>query len=303
MLNFVYAFDKNYYIQACVSIYSLLEKVSKPINLYLILDSSSKNLDFPSKIIYHKNLNCLTIKNFNNEKSYYNLNQAHVSNATFYRLYLSDLFLEEDFELVYLDSDIICVNDPCSLIELSFEEMKNDKYFIGFADEVYKEISDEPFIRLNMVSNKYFNAGVMLLNLEKWKINNLTNRSLDLINNLKEKAKFWDQDILNSLIDGNYYSINNNLNFRSQEGINDDIIFLHYSGKSKPWDVGGIFEIKAYDYHKFYQKLFEKQFHIVVKNRKNSVFKLFKTFKNASDINLIKYFQYLFFVFIKIIKK
>ena len=45
MLNFLYAFDKNYNTQAFVSIYSVLQNVTEKINLYLILsfDKSPEN--------------------------------------------------------------------------------------------------------------------------------------------------------------------------------------------------------------------------------------------------------------------
>ena len=66
-----------------------------------------------------------------------------------------------------------------------------------------------------MKSDKYFNAGVMLVDLFYWNKNNLTEKSLNAVKKLKNKAKFWDQDILNSIIDGNYLSLNYELNYRT----------------------------------------------------------------------------------------
>ena len=37
----------------------------------------------------------------------------------------------------------------------------------------------------------------MLVDFLNWDKNNLTKKSLDAINELKDKVKFWDQDILN----------------------------------------------------------------------------------------------------------
>ena len=50
MLNFLYAFDKNYNNQAFVSIYSVLQNISEKINLYLILDETNIGIDIPSKV-------------------------------------------------------------------------------------------------------------------------------------------------------------------------------------------------------------------------------------------------------------
>ena len=110
-----------------------------------------------------------------------------------------------------------------------------------------------------MKNDKYFNAGVMIVNLEQWKTNNLSNKAIELAETLKHKAKFWDQDILNSLIDGDYFPISKNLNFKTvgvgENRLLNDTIFVHYSGKSKPWDVGGIFEEFAFIYHGLYKEL------------------------------------------------
>ena len=177
----------------------------------------------------------------------------------------------------------------------------------AFADELYRNEYDEPFKRLSMSNNKYFNAGVMIVNLNFWKKEKLTNKSLLLVDKIKEKAKFWDQDILNSIVDGNYLSLDKNLNFRTsgkyKKRNKKDIIFVHYSGKSKPWDVGGVFEDLAMEYHYFYKKLSNQTFHIVVKNRKNSLRKLFKNLNTHNEIKIIKLFFYILKSIIKIIKK
>ena len=177
----------------------------------MIKDQTNATFSFPTKIVNHKNLNNLVIKNIQLEKEFYNVKMSHVSEATFYRLYLSNLFTEEDFNIIYLDADIICVNNPINEIASTFDNMDSDSEFLGFADELKKIDYSEPFHRLEMKNDKYFNAGVMLLNLGKWKENNYTQKSLDLVERLKNKAKFWDQDILNSLIDGKYFTISNNL--------------------------------------------------------------------------------------------
>jgi len=307
MLNFLFAFDNNYNKQACVAIYSLLEKVDEKINIFLILDLTNNNFKIPEKIKEHKNLSTLTIKEINTTKDVYNIEFAHVSKATFYRLYLSNLFDDENIDFIYLDSDIICVSNPIKKINEVFDEMKLQDKSLAFVDEFYKYENDEPFLRLKMKGEKYFNAGVMFVNLNKWNENDYTNKSFEVIEELKDDAKFWDQDILNSMVDGNYLSIDSTLNFKTS-GLSDSAIlgsniFIHYSGKSKPWDVGGIFEEFAMEYHKLFTELFNLNYHLVCKNRKNSLKKLINRLK------LIRYFQisfiakYYFSSIIAIIKK
>ena len=55
---------------------------------------------------------------------------------------------------------------------------------------------------LNLKSNKYFNAGVLFLNYEKWQEDNLNQKIIEhskSMGNL-ENLKMHDQDILNSLM-------------------------------------------------------------------------------------------------------
>ncbi len=186
--------------------------------------------------------------------------------------------------------------------------MKEGGFNFAFADEVYRDVSDEPFKRLSMSNDKYFNAGVMIANLNYWKKEKLTSKSLLLVDKIKEKAKFWDQDILNSIIDGHYFSLDKSLNFRTYGGKykkrnKKEITFIHYSGKSKPWDVGGVFEDLAMEYHYFYKKLTNKTFHVVVKNRKNSLRKLYKNLEFHNEIKIRKLFFYILKSIIKIVKK
>ena len=307
MLNFLYAFDKNYNFQAFVSIYSVLQNISEKINLYLILDETNIGIDIPFKVKNHKKLNSIVVKQINLNEKLYNLSESHVSKATYYRLFISDLFDNKELKFVYLDSDIICVNDPSIPINQQFNEFSNKKKFIGFADELYRSQYDEPFERLNMKSDKYFNAGVMLVDLFYWDKENLTAKALERIKYLENRAKFWDQDILNSIIDGNYLSLIPELNYRTsyldQDTDVNKLIFIHYSGKSKPWDIGGIIEEFSTEYQKYYKNLFDKEYHLVCRNRKNSIYRLFKNIKKLYKLKNISFYKYFVQSIVTILKK
>ena len=215
MLNFLYAFDKNYSTQGFTSIYSLLEKVDEKINISLLLDSSSFNQEIPVKIKNHKNLNLLRKNLIDSDEHFYNLEDSHVSKATFYRLFINEKIKISSEYLIYLDCDVICLENPCEILNNKITQMKLNKYPFAMVDELYRHQYDEPFTRLSMKSNKYFNAGFMIIDIKYWESEELSYKSIHKINFLKSKAKFWDQDILNSLIDGNYLSLESGLNFKS----------------------------------------------------------------------------------------
>jgi lipopolysaccharide biosynthesis glycosyltransferase len=306
ILNFLYAFDKNYTRQGCVSIYSLLEQVDRKINIFVILDETNKSFEFPENIKSHRNLKQITVKIIDTNNEFYNVEQSHISKATFYRLYISSLFKNEDKKLIYLDADIVCVANPIKEISSAISKLEFENKCLAFADEFYRYQNEEPFLRLEMSGTSYFNAGVMIVDSQRWRENEYSKKSIYLIEKLKNKAQFWDQDILNSLVDGNYLTLNSILNYRTS-GIStnkfvDDIIFIHFSGKSKPWDVGGIFEEYSLIYHSIFEQLFNKKFHIVSTNRKNSIKKLFnysKFFHRVQVNDLLIYIVHSIYAIIK----
>jgi lipopolysaccharide biosynthesis glycosyltransferase len=307
MLNFLFSFDSNYEIQGSVAIYSLLENVKEKINIFVIVDNSTKLFKLPAKVTSHKNLHDLKYKLIEPSDIFYNTEQAHISKATFYRLYLSSLFENENFNLIYLDADIVCVQDPTKELTSAIREMKINNQNAAFADELYRNQYEDPFTRLGMSSDKYFNAGVMIINLAKWKENEYSTKSIKLIETLKEKAKYWDQDVLNSLFDGNYLSLDNNLNYRTgyaeQKIPIEKKIFIHFSGKSKPWDVGGIFEEFAELYHYYYKNLYRREYHVTTRNRKNAILKLYRNRKYFGLLNYKKLLKYIIISISSIIKK
>ena len=114
--SFLYCFDINYNIQASVSIYSLLEHVDENIDIFVI-HQNSNDLYMPEIILNHKNLNSLKVYDFKNENYIFpNIENAHVSEATYYRFFI-EKYLPSNLDFVtYLDADIVIVKNPLRLI-------------------------------------------------------------------------------------------------------------------------------------------------------------------------------------------
>ena len=131
-INFVYCFDDNYLTQAKTSIISLLDCVSEPVNIYILKKSSNKKLNLTEKILSHKNLNYIEIHNLDlKEYEFPNLTNVHVSEATYFRIFISD-YIPKDIKLVtYLDADTICLNDPISKLKDIYLKLKDSNYSIA----------------------------------------------------------------------------------------------------------------------------------------------------------------------------
>jgi len=305
VINFLYCFDENYNYQAFSSIISLLDNIDENINIYVIHKVEEGINFFPKKILNHKNLNILEVYKFKNDTSKYpNLNNAHVSEATYYRLFCEE-YLPEMESVFYIDADIICVNNPLNLISENTRELLKSKFVISAKTEVYRSSNnDEVFDRLELQSKNYFNAGVMNINLKKWK--RLNYDYYNLFEKVGHKLNYWDQDLLNYLFDGDFFEMNPKLNkvvdFSHYEFVknlppNEVIIstnlFLHFAGSHKPWSVNGIM-VKISDiYQKEFRKISKSHFHITHKIRSYSLYVLYRNIFNGKFFKLRNKFLFI----------
>ncbi len=301
MINFLYCLDENYNYQLSVSLYSLLQNVEQPISVFVIHKTNSDPSFLPKKVLNHKNLESIKVYKFiKNVKSFPNLNNSHVSEATYYRLFMDDYLPETLSSIIYLDADVICVKNPLNEIVKTFEYMEKMKATISVKTEIYKDTqSRDLFNNLNMKSNNYFNAGVMLIDLKMWKKDKADVLLRKLLLELFQIVRFWDQDILNSFFDGNYYECSESLNKVLNLFYNCDLekgytvkslkkenIFIHYAGSHKPWTPTGILSVTSEIYQELFRELFNKKYHLTHKWKVNSIKTIFNSLLDKTYWNL-----------------
>lgn len=308
MLNFLYCFDKNYNNQAFTSMASLLDKVSEKINIFIIHKSINNEKIIPSFIVSHKNLNELKIYQYNSKiESYPNIENAHVSEATYYRIFFDEYLPKDLNHIIYLDSDFICGENPVIEIKKNLTLLLNSDFTVGAVTQTYKnEQNTELFERINMQSSVYFNAGFLVIDIESWKKNLIKDKFFEKLQNLEFDLKFWDQDLLNHIFDGNYLQLSKYLNFQMRLDKNiyeyiefneEEVLFYHFLGKQKPWVGRGLFAKNTEIYQKEYRKHSNKTYHIEHIWFLLSIKYLLRSFTNLSFFN-IKYkskFLYYFF--------
>jgi len=299
MIDYLYCFDKNYNIQAYCSLFSLLECSSEKINVHILHNEPESFKEIYNLVNNHDKLNKINFYEFDNTGiNFPKLDESHVSEATYYRIFIEKYLPRNLKNIVYIDADIICQNDPTDHIKESLQELENSDSIISARTEHYKNIENQNiYERLLMTNEKYFNAGVMLIDINKWRENNLTHVLIKKMNDIEELIEFWDQDILNHYFDGKYNELNKNLNYNlylteensklqaSNKSLNE-MIFLHYSGSYKPWTVRGVYNRKSIFYHLVYRKLFSEKFHITTTWRVGSLLQFFKGILNLDFLYL-----------------
>ena len=269
-VNFLYCFDTNYNLQAFTSMISLLDCSTKKINIYVIHNEKNFELQVPEKILNHKNLIFFESYQFNDyEHEFPNIKNVHISVATYFRLFIQNYLPKKEKFFVFLDPDVICINDPIREIENTMKRLNDTNFTISAKTEHNFGVKN-----IN-VNDKYFNAGVMLIDYEKWQLNNFHDKLIKKLEDLKNNIVQWDQDVLNSMLNGEYLELKEILNFKAATKSNkifkSKVLMIHYMGSHKPWLTSGVFQRDSNYYHKNFRKVSQNSFHLEHKWRLRSV--------------------------------
>ena len=114
----------------------------------------------------------------------------HVTVASYYRLFLTQLLPQEIRKVIYLDGDIIVRGSVSDLWNLDISNV---------ALAAVKDMDE----RMNLlrvdypVKYGYFNAGVLLINLSYWREHHLLEKFISFMVNHSDKIIYHDQDVLN----------------------------------------------------------------------------------------------------------
>ncbi len=251
--NICYSLDNKYTEQTAVSIASILKNadIDDNVNFYILDGGLTKEDKNKLELLRNvKNFNIEYIKVNNNDFKncpllQENNKEYHVTIPTYYRFKLAT-YLNKLDKVLYLDCDII--------VRTSLKELYNIDISKYAAAMVPDAESKKEALRLNI--KKYFNAGLMLINLDFWRKNNIENLLFDYALNNKDKILWQDQDIFNVVLSGKIKELDNTWNFQyfQYEKVDNtklsQINIIHLAGRFKPWLIP--FEHSVYDLYYYY---------------------------------------------------
>ena len=175
----------------------------------------------------------------------------HVSPTAIFKFFIPELFPELD-KILYLDSDILILGD----LQPLWHEDVSGAYAAAVCDN-QTIVGHEGHLKwLEFAHERYFNSGVMLLNLDKMRKDGITAKLMDY--RINGKNRFMDQDALNVVFDNcvKFVPIRYNcLNWlfltctleqlrecfgdsqigETAEETMDMAVVLHIGGSEKPW--------------------------------------------------------------------
>lgn len=198
-INVAYWVDEQFTKHVYVSLFSILINMDSKDNLYCYLFTDTPNKYVPiikslEKLFKNFKLNIISVNETNMNKIQVSWELQYLNSATYYRFWIN--LIEWIEKIIYLDSDII-VNSNIS--ELYQQDL--DKKIIGACSDMPGDFVASYIGELWLNKKRYFNAGVLLINLKKWKEFQVSERCINL---LKERTyKFNDQDVLNITLKDN----------------------------------------------------------------------------------------------------
>ena len=186
-----------------------------------------------------------TAQGLNQEISFYDISiereYKKMQNGTLYRLFLPKVCSSLD-KIIYLDADVIIGRDLRKLWEIDLEKkILGAVLDVNATREVINKLSQ--YYDKKIVADSYFNAGVLLINLDAMRrsTSNLSREYLDFIDKYPH-ALLLDQDFLNYKYQGEYKELSYTFNFIPsdvdllQEEIISKNVIVHFAGLYKPWN-------------------------------------------------------------------
>ena len=297
-MNILYCFDENYNKQALVSITSLISNNNCNINFYIIHDKPNTFIEYKELLEKNEKITIHLIEFVNTRGTILPLKKNdHVSDATYFRIFISDFIKPNIGNILYLDADVLCIKSIKNDYEEIFKQLEKSDYTVAVHTNANINKKNADFFKKLNIDKSYFNAGVMFINLSKWRKNDFSNKLIEKLEEIKDKIIFWDQDVLNSYINGSYLEIDKSLNcpvgILSSVEINEinKMKLLHYSGSNKPWTINGGIDVKSNYYHKIYFEIFN-EYHIDVGYKRMDLYKLISNILNLKITKLQYPFKY-----------
>lgn len=168
----------------------------------------------------------------------------HISRATYLRLIMAELLPQDISRVIYLDIDMVVTG---SLVDLWSTDLK------GLACGAVQDAFVDPtnFARQHELpsAGTYFNAGVLLFDLDAIRATDALSQALDMLLAAPEKYEFADQDALNKVFWENWSALDAKWNFQRLflwEGCDYTSSvplaqalprIIHFTESPKPWQA------------------------------------------------------------------
>ena len=227
--------DKNYFDQLGVMATSILE-TNRDLDLefhVFINEIAEDDLEKVRQLVkkYEQAFH-IYLMNMEPFSKFHLLHQRY-SHVGYFRIYMPKILKRYTDRFLYIDADMVCLGSLRPFLEIDFD---------GTPFAAVSDVADAVKTRLDFLklkNDKYFNAGMMWINVEEWEKQQITERCFEYTGKDPKMFMGHDQDVLNLALDGNFVLLPNKFNFLGGMGSSgpEDTIFYHFFGRTKPWEI------------------------------------------------------------------
>lgn len=234
------AFNVNdaYFRQAAVAIISVLENnKNKNFTFYIFTDAYEQESAGKLKLIAEKyNIKLCIYAIDMNILAGFHIKVKRFSRVTYLRLIMPKILKDINYFL-YMDADMVCLGDLWQLNDIDFK----GKAFAAVSDLPEAVEYRTKFLKLK--NDKYFNDGMMFVNVHNWNRLQITEKAFTFKGADPKRFLGQSQDILNLVMDGDIIFLDKKFNVMQESTDVKDCVIYHFFGRFKPWEM----ELNKYD--------------------------------------------------------
>lgn len=234
-----FAVDDNYVPFLAVTLQSMIENASKNYNYIVkvlhtsVSEENIKNIKkFANNYV---NIEFVDVKQSLEEfATRLHITSSQYTQTTYFRMFIPSLYPQFK-KALYLDCDIVIRDDISKLYNTNIGSKLVGAVSDGFVSS-YQKLDNYVYhgLGLEKVEN-YFNAGILVMNLEQFRQQNFEGQFVDLL--AKYKFKVQDQDYLNVICKNKVHYISGVWNQMPTGVMNEveKVKLIHYNLVWKPW--------------------------------------------------------------------
>lgn len=183
---------------------------------------------------------------------------GRMPSTTYQRLSIGGALPAEEPKAIWLDCDVVVTTDLTRLWETDL----GGSPVLAAQDQLVPFVSSRDGIRrwreLGLPAGaKYFNAGVMVIDLDRWRDEDLGSQAGSYLRRYRDDVMFWDQEGLNAVLCGRWSELDPRWNHNASvagrpffkarhlapvasRALADDPWIVHFSGTVKPWVAANV---------------------------------------------------------------
>ncbi len=196
-MNILFSSDDNYARHMGVAIYSvLLHNMDEETIRFYVIDNhiSQPNIEKLKSVVHgFKNADIYFFP-FDKYENQLHLNLAWpISISSYARLFIGEMLPDNIDRVLYMDCDVV-VND-------ALEDLWRTELNGNILGAVQDTIPSKTKASVGLLPKQpYFNAGVLLIDLDQWRLNRIGKKSLEFIDSHRGRVTHHDQGVLNGLL-------------------------------------------------------------------------------------------------------